>query len=195
MLGAGAKALAIVWAEALGLGAWILLWGGFGQAEWSLRGIKRLPLLMLGAVIWLMGWMSVRVGPSGVGVNLGWAALTLVAAGLAMGRDGYKIWMAWIVLGTIASLMRGLAPIQPPQASVVPWLAPEAVCLGLLAAGAGGTPLRGALAAAGASAISSLWWMGAMGLTAADWLFTVTAVLAAWMVGAVIRPVVSKGWI
>jgi hypothetical protein len=192
MLWAEASALDIIWAEAVGLAAWILTWGGYGQHIWDAHEVSRRRLLGVGAVIWLLGWFTIRPGSGQVPVNLGWGAMAAVALLLAARDAWLRHAVTWMVLGTVAALMRSIAPINPYQASVVPWLAPEAVSVGLLAAAAGGGAWAGALAAAGASLVSSLWRVWAMpagaSLGAPDWLYTVLSILTAWMVGTLMGP-------
>jgi hypothetical protein len=190
-----------IWAQALALAGWWLLWGGFGEHAWRAEGISRRNVLILLGGIWLLGWVTLPIPVAGASVplNLGWATMTAATGlgGLAVTRG--RIAVIWAVLGSIALVMRMVAPIAPDQASVVPWLLPEAVVLGLAGAVAGGDPVRGALAASGGGALAALLSVAAhpwgASLGAPQWLYTVATVHVAWLAGTVAAPVLRRRWL
>lgn len=182
-------------AQAAGLAAWWLLWGGFGRRYWEQEGISPRIYLPVLAFVWVAGWIDWTPGPPFRLLNLGvLAALTALAA-------AFRRPVAWVlpgacVLAVVGIIMRGLEPLSPSSASLVAWAGPESVVMGLLAALWGREPWPSAMAAGVGTGLASLWWgsragWGHMGLGPADWYYTVMAAASAWSAAALwdyVRP-------
>lgn len=178
----------LLWAQALGLAAWWLLWAGFGQSALTSRRLSPRLLLYVLGVTWGLGWIALPLGPGAHPLNMGLAVLGVLALGWGYGHGSPGWWIGWLALGVLATWARGLAPINGQHASLVPWLGPEAIALGLLAAVVGMEPVGGAVIAIGAAMVANVWRAWTVlpshgGLGASDWLYVVTAVLVAWIVG------------
>lgn len=184
------------WAEAVLMAAWWLVWGGFGEAVLRHWGIARTPALVLLGMLWGAGWVHILMVPGWGPVDLG---LVLVSAlGVAVATVARRrSWMvAWLLLGLVAAIVRGLVPVNPDHQTFMPWLSGEATALGLLAGALAVDPVGAAAVAAAAAGLANLVRIvlhpdpGALAST--DWLYTVLAVVTAWMTGWVLnlpRPV------
>jgi hypothetical protein len=171
----------LVWAEAIGLAALLLLGSGYGEAWWAARGVSLRRVVGVGAGVWAAG----AVVPDGVDVGL--VLLSLCA--------GAWLWRRWpdlrraAVWGAMAAAVRAFAPIDPYQATVVPAVGIEAVLLGLVATvGAADPPTAGAVAVGAAAFAEVCRWLfagpGTAGGGPTAWLYALTAAVTAFAAAA-----------
>jgi hypothetical protein len=170
----------LLWAEAIGLAAWLLLWAGYGEAAWYRAGVRRRQVLATGLLVWGAGALIVR------GVDIGLFLLATLAAARLWGRWHAVLRAAgW---GLAAAAGRAYAPIDPYQATVLPAVGIEAVLLGLAAtAGVAEAPTAGAVAVAAAVVADALRLsMGprTAGWGPTAWLYALTAGIVAFSVAA-----------
>lgn len=180
-----------LWAEAVLMASWCLLWAGWARSALERWHIPLGAALVTVGVLWCLGWMQVALGPAKVLADAGLLMATLVAGFVTMRSRRRGLWVAWLVLGLLSAQVRALAPINPHQAEVVPWVAPEAFALGLLSGAVAGEPLGAAACAVGATAVGSSWRLLATlphaALGGGDWLYAVLAANIAWLSAYVLR--------
>lgn len=180
-----------LWAEAVLMASWWLLWAGWARATLERWRIPPGRALLTLAILWSVGWIQVPLVAGKVVADVG-LVLGTILAGCVTARSGRRgLWLAWIVLGLLSAEVRALAPINPHQAEVVPWLTPEALALGLLAGAVAGEPLAAAACAVGATAVGSTWrllvTLPHASLGGGVWLYAVLAGMTAWLVSYVFR--------
>jgi hypothetical protein len=179
------------WAEALLMAAWWLLWGGLGAEALRPWGIGRSTALATLGAVWLLGWIRFDAAYPGGPLDGGLLAATALGVWLIGQARRPGTWLGWLVLALLAALIRGVAPVNPQHVTLVPWIAGEAVALGLLAAALAWEPLGAAALATAAAGLASalrLWLHPVAGVLAnGDWLYTVLAAVVAWLVAAVLR--------
>jgi hypothetical protein len=179
----------LVEAQATGLAAWWLLWGGFGRRYWGGVGLAAPVYLTALAVIWVAGWWDWVPGRSGPVVNGG-----LMLAGAAVltacsRRRRASTLVPGLLLALVTIVLRGLAPLTAMTAAPLSGDVPEALAVGLLAGLWVRDPWRAAAAAALATIAAGVWATAARGtmpgqLGPAAWNYVVTAATTAWLAAA-----------
>ena len=179
--------MALWWAQAVLLASWWVVWGGFGDRVLEQAGLHRWQVLAGVGLIWLVGWTHVVLVRSWGPLDGGFVLLGTGGALLLLGARRRGLTLGWIGLGLLATLVRGVVPVEPGHATLMPWLVAEAILLGLAAAVVALDAVPAAAVAAAASVFAGIARLGlAPGVSArheGDWLFSVLACLTAFAAG------------
>ncbi|MDA8193317.1 MAG: hypothetical protein M0Z53_04875 [Thermaerobacter sp.] len=170
----------------------VALWGGFGQRPLSRWGVRAGPLAGIMVLAALFSRLSLQVGPLRVEAG----ELVLAAGAVTvLARTGKWPWfIATAICTGLAAGFRALVPWQTGQASVIPWLAWQALGMGAglgLVIGAAAPAAAAAASAALAAGVFSVVWHAPRHIGRTVLTTAFLAALLAWMIGWALEKVAS----
>lgn len=177
----------VLWAMSLWGAAIILVGTGYGSGELERYGIKRASLVVLGAMVWILGWWTARSVMPGVRIDIGFMLLSVFAGALVVALGNGRLGFITALLALMATIVRLFAPVMTHQAQVMPVATIESLGLGSAAGISLTEPLPAAAVGAVAEAVASMLiaWrhVHLHDLGRHDMAMSVLAALSAWLVG------------
>ncbi|MCL5116839.1 MAG: hypothetical protein M1272_06790 [Firmicutes bacterium] len=186
----------ILWAMALWGAAVILTATGYGARDIEKHGLHRLSLVVMGVMVWGLGWWTVGSILPGVRVDLGFLLLAAFGWSLVLAMGNPRWWFIAGLLGVLATIIRVFAPIATHQAQVMPVALIESLGLGTAAGLSLAEAMPAAMVAVSAESLASVlvaWRHVALhDLGRHDLAMVILATLSAWLVGWAASKVVTR---
>ncbi|NMP22298.1 hypothetical protein [Sulfobacillus harzensis] len=177
----------VLWAMMLWAAAVILAGTGYGIRAFARYALSRQTVVVLGTMVWVLGWWTVSSLWRGIRLDMGFLVLAAFAVVALVLVGQSRWWFLTTLLGVLAAIIRIVAPISPHQASIMPVAAIESIGLGTGAGLSLAEPLPAALVAVAAETLASViiaWHhRGLHNLGRHDLAMSLVAALVAWLVG------------
>lgn len=146
-----------LWALSILLSSMVIWWAGFGKEYWKEWGIPPGFIMLISALGWITGWMT--IGRSGLWMGTNGGALVLGGMALILLLRQSRVMLTLVFLvGLIGlTILRHFLPSDSHQALVLTWLVPEAIGIGVVAGIWIGSPVSACLSSVVWVFLSSLY--------------------------------------
>jgi len=174
----------------------VLVASGYGRPEFRKYGLQRLSIVLLGLMVWGLGWWTVRSVLSGLAINLGFLLVVVFSWGANLALGKVRWWYVTGFLAILAAIIRIYAPVATHQAQIMPVATIESLGLGVAAGLSESQPFPAAIIAASAEGLASVivaWrHVHIHNLGHQDVAMVMVASMSAWVVGWLASQVATR---